>query len=118
MTDIASHSFLFGRLVKDNSKTASGTRPSLPINGSVSAVGGRSDSNFELAGARGELCGAPRLVRRHLMNLPRRKFLHLAAGAAALPVLPLIAGAQTYPARPVRIIVGFPLGGGATLSHV
>jgi tripartite-type tricarboxylate transporter receptor subunit TctC len=44
------------------------------------------------------------------MKLPRRTFLHLAAGAAALPVLPRIAWAQTYPSRPVRIIVGFPAG--------
>src|SRR5262245_34963540 len=40
------------------------------------------------------------------MKLPRRAFLHLAAGAAALPAVPPIASAQTYPSRPVRIIVG------------
>ena len=45
------------------------------------------------------------------MKLPRRKFLHLAAGAAALPALSRIARAQTYPTRPVRLIVGFPPGG-------
>jgi tripartite-type tricarboxylate transporter receptor subunit TctC len=45
------------------------------------------------------------------MKLPRRKFLHLAAGAAALPAVSRIAWAQTYPARPVRLIVGFPPGG-------
>jgi hypothetical protein len=44
------------------------------------------------------------------MTLPRRKFLRLAAGAAALPAVPRVAGAQTYPARPVRLIVGFPAG--------
>ena len=42
------------------------------------------------------------------MKLPRRKFLHLAAGAAALPALPRIASADTYPSRPVHMIVGFP----------
>jgi tripartite-type tricarboxylate transporter receptor subunit TctC len=42
------------------------------------------------------------------LNLPRRKFLHLAAGAAALPVTSRIALAETYPTRPVRIVVGFP----------
>ncbi len=45
------------------------------------------------------------------MNLPRRRFLHLAAGAVALPAVSRIAWAQTYPARPVRIIVGFSAGG-------
>jgi tripartite-type tricarboxylate transporter receptor subunit TctC len=45
------------------------------------------------------------------MNLPRRQLLLLAAGAAALPAASRIAGAQSYPARPVRIIVGFPPGG-------
>ena len=44
------------------------------------------------------------------MKLPRRKFLHLAAGAAALPAVSRIAGAQAYPTRPVRLIVGFPPG--------
>ena len=44
------------------------------------------------------------------MKLPRRTFLRLTAGAAALPVLSRIASAQTYPARPARIIVGFPAG--------
>src|SRR5262249_21507549 len=42
------------------------------------------------------------------MKLPRRQFLHLAAGAAALPIAPHIAQAQVYPTRPVRIVVGFP----------
>jgi tripartite-type tricarboxylate transporter receptor subunit TctC len=46
------------------------------------------------------------------MKLSRRSFLHLAAGAAVLPVVSQIATAQTYPARPVRIIVGFAAGGG------
>src|SRR5258708_34326225 len=41
------------------------------------------------------------------MKLPRRQFLHLAAGAAALPVLSRIARAQAYPTRPVRIMAGF-----------
>jgi tripartite-type tricarboxylate transporter receptor subunit TctC len=45
------------------------------------------------------------------MNLPRRRFLHLAAGATALPAVPQFAKAQAYPARPVRIVVGFPAGG-------
>ena len=45
------------------------------------------------------------------VKFPRRKFLHLAAGAAALPAVSRFAWAQTYPTRPVRIIVGFPPGG-------
>src|ERR1700675_2468352 len=50
------------------------------------------------------------------MKLPRRKFLHLAAGAAALPAASRIAGAQIYPARPVRIIVGWAAGGGSDIA--
>jgi tripartite-type tricarboxylate transporter receptor subunit TctC len=45
------------------------------------------------------------------MKLPRRKFLHLAAGAAALPAVSRIASAQAYPTRPVRLVVPAPAGG-------
>jgi tripartite-type tricarboxylate transporter receptor subunit TctC len=50
------------------------------------------------------------------VKLPRRKFLHLAASAAAQPALPRVASALDYPARPVRIIVGFPAGGSSDLT--
>jgi tripartite-type tricarboxylate transporter receptor subunit TctC len=50
------------------------------------------------------------------MKLPRRQFLHLAAGAAALPAMSPIAGAQTYPSRPVHIIAGFAAGGGVDIT--
>src|SRR5882724_4000671 len=50
-----------------------------------------------------------------IMKLPRRQFLQLAAGAAGLPVVSHFAWAQTYPSRPVRIVVGFPAGGGTDL---
>jgi len=46
-----------------------------------------------------------------MLKLPRRRFLHLAAGAAALPVVPRIAMAQAFPTRPVRIVVPFAAGG-------
>jgi tripartite-type tricarboxylate transporter receptor subunit TctC len=47
------------------------------------------------------------------MKLPRRQFLHLAAGAAVLPALSCFAWAQVYPTRPVRIIVGYFAGSAA-----
>src|SRR5262249_137113 len=51
------------------------------------------------------------------MNLPhRRQFLHLAAGAAALPAASRFAWAQAYPTRPVRLIVPAPAGGGYDLT--
>src|SRR5215470_11296742 len=51
------------------------------------------------------------ISEREAMKLPRRQFLHLATAAAALPAMSRVAMAQVYPARPVRIVVGFPAGG-------
>jgi len=50
------------------------------------------------------------------MKFPRRQFLQLAAGATALPTVSRIAKAQTYPARPVRILVGYTAGGGVDVT--
>src|SRR5436190_19343247 len=50
------------------------------------------------------------------MKFPRRTFLHLAAGAAALPIVSRIASAQVYQSRPIRFIVGFAAGGSVDLS--
>ncbi|HEV2956163.1 MAG TPA: tripartite tricarboxylate transporter substrate binding protein, partial [Xanthobacteraceae bacterium] len=50
------------------------------------------------------------------MRLPRRKFLRLAAGAAALPAISSRARAQSYPSRSVSIIVPFPPGGGTDFA--
>jgi tripartite-type tricarboxylate transporter receptor subunit TctC len=50
------------------------------------------------------------------MKLPRRQFLHLAAGAVALPVMSRGSRAQAYPTRPVHIVVGFPAGSGTDIT--
>ena len=51
-----------------------------------------------------------------MMKLPRRQFLHLALGAAALPTLSRVARAQAYPARPVHLILPFAAGGGTDIT--
>ena len=50
------------------------------------------------------------------MKLPRREFLRLAGATVALPALSRIARAQTYPSRPVRLIIGYPPGGSADIT--
>jgi tripartite-type tricarboxylate transporter receptor subunit TctC len=75
--------------------------------GSKAAVGGRITfihSLFDRSSA--IACGR----REHSMQIPRRRFLHLAATAAALPVVTRTAEAQAYPTRPVRLIEGFGAG--------
>jgi tripartite-type tricarboxylate transporter receptor subunit TctC len=49
--------------------------------------------------------------REGTMKLPRRRFLHLAASIAGLPVVPHLARAQAYPTRPLTMIVGYGVGG-------
>jgi tripartite-type tricarboxylate transporter receptor subunit TctC len=67
------------------------------------------------------MCSAPpdfacRAVSEIVMKPSRRRFLHLAAGAAALPAVSRVAWAQTYPTRPVHIIAGFAAGGGVDIT--
>src|SRR5262245_33848516 len=50
-------------------------------------------------------------LQEDIVKLPRRRFLHLAVGAAALPAVSRRAWAQVYPARPVRVIIPFAPGG-------
>src|SRR6266852_6582504 len=64
-----------------------------------------------LLGRRKSVAHTARILESTAMKPSRRTFLHLAAGAAALPAVSRIARAQAFPSRPVRIVVGFPAGG-------
>src|SRR6516162_1568530 len=72
--------------------------------------------------ARRSLLRAPSSRRRadrneaSTLKLARRRFLHLATAAAALPSVSRMATAQTYPTRPVRLIIGYPPGGSADIT--
>jgi len=57
----------------------------------------------------------PMQLRTWTTKFHRRKFLHLAAGAAALPVMSGIARTQAYPSRPVHLVIGFPAGAGGDI---
>jgi tripartite-type tricarboxylate transporter receptor subunit TctC len=81
--------------------------PNSPISGSAHAVGGHS-SLLHIHALRAAI---PKGTHMTSLKLPRRRFLYLAAGAAALPAVSRIARAQAYPSRPVRWIVGTPPGG-------
>jgi hypothetical protein len=76
------------------------------------AFDGQMKADAEKVGSRRNESPHRGIRERQLMKLPRRQFLHLSAGAAALPVMSRIASALTYPTRPVRIIAGYPPGGG------
>jgi tripartite-type tricarboxylate transporter receptor subunit TctC len=76
----------------------------------VPAAGKHSDDPETSVGAASPASTFLR-CQEDIMKLPRRRFLHLAAGAAALPAISRVARAQTYPARPMRWIVPYPPGG-------
>jgi hypothetical protein len=58
------------------------------------------------------------IERRVVMKFSRRRFLHLTAGTAALPALPWIARAQTYPSRPITMIIPIAAGSSADVGIV
>jgi tripartite-type tricarboxylate transporter receptor subunit TctC len=109
---MAQKPFSFSGLLRTGSAVVPGRT------GSKGAIGGRTirKINLDQIGALGRVRNPCRLARRGPLKVPRRNFLHLAAVAAALPALSRIATAQTYPSRPVRIIVGFPPAGATDIT--
>lgn len=79
----------------------------------IPAIESKSRSTLRRPAKLGTLHRRP--FRVSATKFARRRLLHLAAGAAVLPAVSGIAMAQTYPTRPVRIIVGFPPGGAADI---
>jgi Tripartite tricarboxylate transporter family receptor len=88
---------------------ASGTCRILRGKSSGDAVGGRAFRSNLTLGPHTQFAGVTKGAP--YMKLPRRRFLHLAAGAAAVPSLPRIARGQAYPSRPITMIVPFAAGG-------
>ena len=82
----------------------------------MSASGQKRTSELSRGVSNTLLIWAAKPLWEGLMKLPRRRFLHMAASAAALPALSHVARAQAYPTRPVRIIVGFAAGGGVDIT--
>src|SRR5262249_22278383 len=101
------------RALKFRSASGRRRRRLVPIRRPRSRNGGRSSKRRA-----SRLNEVPRrqYFREGTLKLSRRKFLHLAAGVAALPAVSRVARAQAYPARPVRIIVGFPAGLGPDIT--
>jgi tripartite-type tricarboxylate transporter receptor subunit TctC len=89
--------------------------PSILTAALVPSAGEHPENQSDKVGARGRLCGAVRCRKGPTMKFVRRQFLHLAAGAAALPVVSPIASAEVYPSRPITMIVPFAAGGGYDL---
>ncbi len=80
--------------------------------GGKGAIGRREQSDNQFAQGRGRsIARSLSPCLEYVMTLPRRRFLHLAAGAAALPALSRFAWGQAYPTRPITIVVPFPAGG-------
>jgi tripartite-type tricarboxylate transporter receptor subunit TctC len=81
--------------------------------GSKGAIGRRISQKLiqHLVRACGRLRSASNIVEGHAMRFQRRQFLHLAAGAAALPAVSRVASAQLYPSRPITMILPFAAGG-------
>jgi tripartite-type tricarboxylate transporter receptor subunit TctC len=77
----------------------------------VPSAGEQSQKSFRHGRPSGRLLDTVRIAREQVMKLPRRRFLRLAAGAAALPAVSRIAWSQAYPARPITIVVPYPAGG-------
>src|SRR5205809_6826597 len=81
-----------------------------PRNG-ASGTGSTSEERWGYPPIRAERASSIAIWEAIIMKVLRRQFLQLAAGTAALQVMPRFARAQTYPTRPVRILVGFTAGG-------
>src|SRR5712671_6268421 len=82
----------------------------VPSVGTIANKTANAPASFTCRG-RSEAAFSSGFQKRTVMKPGRRQFLHLAAGAIALPAVSRLASAQAYPTRPVRIVVGFPAGG-------